>query len=165
MARKDVHLPRARKPEELIIEPLADDLLVYDFTHQKAHCLNRAAALVWRHCDGRTSVHTALQALAEAGLPAEPGVVELAVQDLSKARLVESGADWRSVRFRSRRTVLKQLGLVAAVAVVQSIVAPSVAQATSVCRGTPCMSNGACQMTGCTLTCSCMGNGCTGTCG
>jgi hypothetical protein len=165
MARRaDVRLPRARKPEDLIIEQVADDVLVYDFTNQKAHCLNKAAALVWRHCDGATPVATALRALAEAGLPSEPAVVELAIEDLSKAKLVEPVADWSNVHFRSRRTVLKQLGLVAAVAVVQSIVAPSVAQATS-CAGNTCMGNGDCTCMSSMCSCGgCMGGQNTGVC-
>ena len=47
-------LPRARQ-EELVVEELPDETLVYDLKRHKAHCLNRAAALVWQHCDGRTT--------------------------------------------------------------------------------------------------------------
>ena len=48
-------MPRARQ-DELIVEELQDETLVYDLERHKARCLNPAAALVWRHCDGQTSV-------------------------------------------------------------------------------------------------------------
>jgi len=131
----NVRLPRARRAEELIIEPVMDEVLVYDQKLGKAHRLNRAAALVWRHCDGRSTVDKALEALKRDGLPAEKEVIDLAIAQLTKAKLVEPVVDWSSVRFRSRRTLLKQLGLMTATAValpiVQSIVAPSIAQAAS----------------------------------
>jgi hypothetical protein len=40
---------------DLVIQELGQEILVYDLTCNKAHCLNRAAALVWRRCDGRSS--------------------------------------------------------------------------------------------------------------
>src|ERR1700686_2958365 len=52
---KSEHLPLARK-EELLIERLSDEVLVYDLARKRAHCLNQAAALIWDHCDGKTSV-------------------------------------------------------------------------------------------------------------
>jgi hypothetical protein len=74
-------------------------------------------------------------------------VVELAISELTKANLVESLDAERQRRFRSRRTVLKSLGMMAAASValpiVQSIVAPSVAEAASMA----CLPSGA---TGCT---------------
>jgi hypothetical protein len=42
------HLPRVRK-KNLIIDELADEVLVYDLDRHKAHCLNRTAALVWKN--------------------------------------------------------------------------------------------------------------------
>ena len=43
--------PIARR-ENLIVEELPDEVLVYDLTTDKAHCLNRTAALIWKNCDG-----------------------------------------------------------------------------------------------------------------
>jgi len=145
---------------------MADEVLVYDSKRDRAHCLNKAAALVWRHCDGRSSVQTVLKALAAEGLPAERAVVQLAISELAKANLVEAVDPYEQLRFRSRRTMLKQLGLMAAASValpiVQSIVAPSVAEAASTAcapPGTPCTPagpNAACCSNICTggsLTC------------
>ena len=48
-------LPKARQ-ERLTTQVLPDETLVYDHERHKAHCLNVTAALVWRHCDGHTSL-------------------------------------------------------------------------------------------------------------
>ncbi len=48
-------MPRARQ-DELVVEELSDETLVYDLKRHKANCLNRTAALVWQDCDGQTSV-------------------------------------------------------------------------------------------------------------
>jgi len=47
--------PKARE-EGLIVEPLDDELLVYDTQSYRSHALNPTAAPVWRHCDGRISL-------------------------------------------------------------------------------------------------------------
>jgi len=47
-------LPKARS-EALITKEVADELLVYDRTRDKAHCLNETAAEIWKLCDGQTS--------------------------------------------------------------------------------------------------------------
>lgn len=61
--------PRARS-QDLIVEALDDELLVFDQQNQECHVLNRAAAAVWRRCDGRTDVPKLAAAASEAsGLP------------------------------------------------------------------------------------------------
>ncbi len=54
-ARPDQPLPLARK-NELIIQELPEELLVYDLARHKAHCLNKTSAFIWKHCDGETTV-------------------------------------------------------------------------------------------------------------
>ncbi|MSP59307.1 MAG: PqqD family protein [Myxococcales bacterium] len=135
-------LPKSRSSAELVIRELPDELLVYDSTRHEAHCLNRAAMLVWRRCDGATTVDEMAAELERAGLPREAAVVELALDELERAHLVElrkaAPTDRADRVRRSRRNVLRQIGLIAGAAValpiVQSIVAPSVAQAAS-CLG------------------------------
>ena len=48
-------LPRARI-DGLVIKELPNETLVYDLERDEAHCLNQAAALVWKHCDGKTTI-------------------------------------------------------------------------------------------------------------
>lgn len=47
--------PLARR-DQLVIQELPDELLVYYQQRDRAHCLNRSAALIWKSCDGKTSV-------------------------------------------------------------------------------------------------------------
>ena len=48
-------LPRARK-DGLVIKQLVNETLVYDLERDEAHCLNQTAALVWKRCDGKTTI-------------------------------------------------------------------------------------------------------------
>ena len=67
-------MPRARQ-DELIVEELQDETLVYDLKRHKAHCLNRTSALVWRRCDGRTTVaEVAALRERELKIPADQAV-------------------------------------------------------------------------------------------
>ena len=77
-------MPRARQ-DELVVEELQDETLVYDLERHKARCLNRTAALVWRHCDGQTSVAEVAALLEEQlAIPADEAVVWMALDRLSR---------------------------------------------------------------------------------
>src|ERR1700674_5326211 len=83
-------LPRARK-DGLVIKELPNETLVYDLERDEAHCLNHTAALVWKRCDGRTTVAKMaglLQAQLDESVDAD--VVWLAVKQLRRFHLVES---------------------------------------------------------------------------
>src|SRR3954454_16321065 len=56
-------LPLART-DELVIEEIGDELLIYDKTTNRAHCLSATAAKVWRACDGSTNTADLLTRLA-----------------------------------------------------------------------------------------------------
>src|SRR5438093_99206 len=85
-------LPRARK-EGLLIQELPEEVLVFDLSTAKAHCLNHTAALVWRRCDGKTSIAEVTKLLQkEGGTHVDAGVVLLALDQLEKARLIEEGS-------------------------------------------------------------------------
>ena len=43
--------PRSRT-EGLVMRQVGEELLVYDLERHRAHCLNRAAAIVWGECNG-----------------------------------------------------------------------------------------------------------------
>jgi len=136
-------LPRART-DELLIEEFPDETLVYDLQRDRAHCLNRAASLVWRACDGRMEVKEMAGRLAsEAGLPADAALVWMALTRLEKARLLAERVDAPEPRAGySRRELIRALGLTGGLALllpaVESIVAPLAASAQS------CISLAAC---------------------
>ena len=111
-------LPLARN-EELTVRELPDETLVYDLQRNKIHCLNRTSALVWRHCDGRTSVTEMTRILQqELGLPPEESLVELALLQLQRRNLLQTPlALATDEKRRSRRLALRhfvKLGAVAA---------------------------------------------------
>lgn len=126
--------PRARA-EGLVVRELPDEVLVYDLERHRAVCLNRTAALVWRHCDGRTSVARMSRLLAERlREPVADEVVWLALDQLGRDHLLrERVARPAELRGISRRELMRRLGLVAAVSLplVTSIIAPTAAQAVS----------------------------------
>ena len=79
-------LPRART-SDLVIRELDDETLVYDTERDKAHCLNRTAALVWEQCDGKTTAREAVRSLrSEFSVPVDEDIVWLAA-DLEPMRL------------------------------------------------------------------------------
>jgi hypothetical protein len=122
-----------RRRDELIIQQVSDETLVYDERNARAHCLNRAAAEVWERCDGRSSVEQ-----IAASLSSDRDVVRLAIRKLEKAHLLDSSADEQGNI--SRRDLARRLGLVAAaLPLVISIVSPTPALAAScVPRGGVC---------------------------
>src|ERR1041384_185109 len=82
------YVPKARQ-EDLVIEALGDETLVYDMRSHKAHCLNRTAALVWSRCDGKATISEMSVVLEkEFHTPINSNVVWLALEQLSKAKLL-----------------------------------------------------------------------------
>ena len=149
-----VRFPRART-EGLVIQELPDEVLVYDRDRDKAHCLNQTAALVWKYCDGKTTVPTIAKRL-ERDLKTDlvdEKVVWYALGQLGKDHLLEeSVAPPALLAGMSRREMVRVLGLAAVVAVplVTSIVAPTPAQAaTCLPSGSACTAGSQCCSTIC----------------
>ena len=96
-------MPRARQ-DELVVEELRDETLVYDLERHKARCLNPTAALVWRHCDGQTSVAEVAALLEEqSATPADESVVWMALDRLSRAHLLSEPVTLPAERARYSR--------------------------------------------------------------
>ena len=130
-------LPQA-VTENLVIRELEDETLVYDTERDEAHCLNHSAALVWKHCDGKTTATQAARHLQrELGASVDADFVWLAVKQLGKSHLVE--AEHRSPSFSRRELVLKYAPAALALPVIMSVNAPTPAQSAS-CGGqsAPC---------------------------
>ena len=135
--------------EGLVVRELEEEVLVYDLERHRAVCLNRAAACVWRRCDGRTDTARLARALgAEVGASVGEEAVWLALEQLARENLL-AGAVRRpaSAPPVTRRELIRRLGLAAAAALplVTSIVAPTPAQAASpLGSGQPCTSSAQC---------------------
>jgi hypothetical protein len=120
--------PQARR-DGLITQELADELVVYDVDSNEAHCLNAAAAQVWRRCDGETSIEDLAAALeGETDRDAAPDVARHALDQLAASGLLERSIDPSGI---TRGQLVRRVGVAAAVALplVSSIVAPTAAEA------------------------------------
>lgn len=114
MKAETVKLPQARH-DELFIEQLGDELLVFDAKHRSAHRLNPTAAWVWRHCDGRTTVAQAAQLLAaELQQPVGDELIWLSLETLEKAQLLVAPLKRRGAAEDSRRALFQRMGVAGA---------------------------------------------------
>jgi len=138
-------LPKART-EQLIVKEVDDEVLVYDLKTDQAHCLNKTAALVWKNCDGLTSVEGIADAVAEeTSIAIDSRMVWLALGELQKFSLIEKLPTQPGYLASgvSRRAWVKNIGVTAiALPAIFSITA-SVAQAVGSCLPTnaPCSSS------------------------
>jgi len=105
-------LPLART-KNLVVQDVANESLVYDESSHEAHCLNKTAALVWRHCDGRTTVDEMVAILHRSlGTPNDSAVVELALEQLQTAGLVnERVVSFTGQPNMARRRLLSRLSV------------------------------------------------------
>jgi Coenzyme PQQ synthesis protein D (PqqD) len=128
-------LPR-RREEELVVRELAGETLVYDQKRNKAHCLNGTAALVWRNCDGQTSVAKIASLMEqELKIPADERLVWFALDRLGRAGLMQRLEPANNVARYSRRDAARKLGIaLLAVPLVMTVIAPTAAMAAS-CAG------------------------------
>ena len=141
-------LPRMRK-DQLIIDELPDEVLVYDLARHKAHCLNKTTALVWRRCDGKTRPHEIARRLqSHLDQPFNEDLVWLALRQLEKVHLLDEAVGLPSrLAGMSRREMVRALGIGAVVAVplITSIVSPTPVQAvTCVPRNGNCTTTSQC---------------------
>jgi hypothetical protein len=136
-------MPQARR-DGLLVQDLAEEVLVYDTERHKAHSLNPMAAAVWRHCDGQTGVTEITRRLQQdLSTPVDGAVVWSALAQLGKARLltgeVRRASDTGEAGL-SRRELMRILGVAAAsIPLVTSIPVPAAAQGAScIGIGDPC---------------------------
>ena len=148
MKRRESLVPKARH-NDLVIHQLEDEVLVYDLERYQAHCLNRTAALIWQHCDGKQTVRGLARLLVT-----DEEVVWLGLCQLDKFHLLqEQMAPSPGPARISRRELGRRLGAVAALSLplIVSVVAPTAAQAASagLPDGAPCEIDPECASTCC----------------
>jgi hypothetical protein len=133
--------PKARTAD-LVVKDLADEVLVYDLKRHNAHCLNRAAALVWQHCDGRRSVSDLADVVGrELAVPVSEEMIWYSLEQLSKFHLLaEKAKSPLSMSGMSRRDFMRKAGVTAAVSIpiVASLAVPTAAHAALSCIGRVC---------------------------
>ncbi len=142
--------PRARK-QNLRVESVAGDLIVYDRARNRVHRLNPTTALVWRHCDGHTSTtDLTLLLTSELGLPADERLVWMALRQLDKAGLLIEHVQPPGEAARMSRREAIALGITGAVALLlpacDSATTPTLAGGPTLAavdvQGDPCKSGG-----------------------
>jgi hypothetical protein len=148
---KENHQPSLARNEDLIVQELPDEVLVYDLKRDKAHCLNQTAAFVWNHCDGRTTVEEIAKLMEkEWHTPVSEDMVWFTLNKLSRADLLQEPLTLPQEKTGiSRRSAVRRLGFGALLTVplVMSIVAPTALAGSSVpppCQVCRKKSDGAC---------------------
>ena len=120
------------RQEDLVVQEMPDEMLVYDLKRHEAHCLNKTAAFVWQRCDGQTTVAEMAKLLEqEVGSSVDEELIWYALDKLGKAELLKERVSSPIKDGLSRRRMIRRLGTLVAIPAVVSLVAPTaLAQAT-----------------------------------
>jgi Coenzyme PQQ synthesis protein D (PqqD) len=121
-------LPNSRR-QNLLIQEVGAELVVYDQERHRVHRLNPTTAEVWRLCDGRTTIAEIVTLLKSNGkIPASESMVWLALGRLQKAHLLQDRLRMPARIGISRREAMA-IGLGSAAAFLlpgcQSVTAPT----------------------------------------
>ena len=120
----------------LVVQDVPNEVLVYDLESNKAHCLNQTAAMVWKACDGNTSVSDIARLIgSQTGEKVSDDLVWLAIDQLQENSLLEAQVQTKFAG-QSRREALKKIGMASMIAlpIIASLAAP-----TSVLAATSCL--------------------------
>jgi hypothetical protein len=122
--------PDARR-QRLLVQEAGEELVIYDQDRRRVHRLNRAAALVWRSCDGENTVaDLAMRLHNELSPHANEHWVWQALERLERARLLKepvtrSGGGRRVSRRQALGTLARTAPLLILLPVVATMVVPS----------------------------------------
>lgn len=133
-------LPLARK-ENIVIQELNDEVLIYDLILNEAFCLNETSGIIWQMCDGTKTVAEISQAVGKKfDTNISEGFVWLALEQLKKEKLIDSQlTPPTEFAGMTRREIIRKVGFASMVAlpVVASVIAPTSVNAQS------CLANNA----------------------
>jgi hypothetical protein len=127
--------PRAKSG--LLSQPLDDELILYDQSRDRGHCLNRTAALVWQLSDGGHSIPDIAAILrTELDPAADENLVWHTLDHLNAVHLLETPSPRPIDEMRaSRRQFIAKVGLVGVASlllpVVTSVATPAAAETVS----------------------------------
>jgi hypothetical protein len=147
-----------RRKQGLVVKELSEEILVYDLDRHRAHCLNKSASIVFKHCDGKTTTAEMARILRrDLEAPADREWVDLAAERLRKAHLLEGEEQATRPRY-SRREMVRRVGLgtAALLPLVRSLLAPTPVEAAGSCVD-DCsgqLDGTLCNPPSCTSTCS-----------
>ena len=124
-------LPKART-KDLVVQESGDEVLVYDLLSNKAHQLNETMALIWKKCDGATTVGTVVEELeAETKTELDSDFVSLALHELERLDLISNNGQSRFGKVSRRDIAFKYAPTMVLLPIAVSLVAPAAVQAQS----------------------------------
>ena len=126
-----------QRKDNIVLQKLENETLLYDLKTNKAFCLNETSAMVWEFCDGNRSVSEMSREMSkQLKTLVSEDFVYLALDQLNKDGLLEH-CDERNNYFAglSRREAIRKVGFASVVAlpVISSLVAPEASMAQSTC--------------------------------
>lgn len=119
-------LPNART-NDILIQSLNDETLIYDLTTDKSYCLNSTSKIIFAACNGKTTLE---QLKLQHDVPEE--IIFLALDDLRKNNLLAE--DYSSpFAGMTRREVIRRVGLASMITlpIISSLTVPSALSAAS----------------------------------
>lgn len=139
------NMPQSRQ-QNIVVQELKGELLIYDLSLNKAFCLNQSSAVVWQLCDGEKSIPE-IAKIVGGKLKSEinDDFIWLALDRLKKENLIANPEEISSnFNGLSRRQVIKRIGFSSMVALplITSLVAPSAVHAQSGTCGGTCQCSG-----------------------
>lgn len=128
--------PTARN-ENIVVQEMENELLIYDLKTNKAFCLNETSAMIWQMCDGLKSVKEISRSLNQKlNQSISEDLIWLALDSFKKDKLLEQSEQFE-IDFNglTRRQIIKKVGLASMIALplIASVIAPSAAMAASGC--------------------------------
>jgi hypothetical protein len=128
--------PLSRK-DNIVIQEMDGEVLIYDLAKDRAFCLNETSALVWQACDGNRTVSEINTFInKKLSSPANEDLVWMALDQLKKEELIEKKTLKTSpFEGMGRREVIRKVGLstLLALPVIASLTSPTSAQTASTC--------------------------------
>ncbi len=119
------------KTDNLVVQNLNNEILIYNLVENTAFCLNHTSATVYQACDGKTSFN---ELKANPRFPED--LIYLTLSELARNGFIEIPSNYFSpLNGISRREAVKKVGLATMIAlpVITHVVVPSAANAASGC--------------------------------
>jgi Coenzyme PQQ synthesis protein D (PqqD) len=126
------NIPKARN-NQIVTQQSENEILIYDLTNNKAHCLNETSTIIWQNCDGNKTV---AEISNENKIPEE--YVLVALKKFDKANLLQTTTDgaWQNNGLSRRKLLLRAGTTAVALPLLTTLVAPLAVNAQS------CLANG-----------------------
>jgi len=99
------------KREDVVIQELPGELLIYNLSTDRAFCLNETSAFVWKHADGEKNVDQIRSMMErEFKVAVKEDLIWLALEQLGRDELMETETVEKFPGI-SRREVIRRIGL------------------------------------------------------